>query len=361
MRSSVGEPRRQPSNPPTPERLLELVDRMVGRRVVLVADLVVDRFVTGRPTRVSREAPVLILEQVEENLVPGGGGNAAANLQSLGGHPLVVGTVGDDPSGAGLLEQFQRRAIDPRFVLVRPGRETPTKTRILGGSPATFKQQIVRLDSGRNEPMNEAESAWIRSSLERAIGASGEASPVVVLSDYGYGTPEPFTGEALRTACGSQARIVVDSRHRLDRFRKLDGATPNLEEAEALAGRSLDHDRDLLAAGRELLDHLDCEFLLITRGSRGMVLFQRAHSTLLIPIHGTEQVADVTGAGDTVIGTLSLALAAGASVVEAALLANYAGGIVVLKAGTATVSGAELKAAVQTNPRLLEDLRWPDN
>jgi rfaE bifunctional protein kinase chain/domain len=346
-----------PSRLPTARGLRQLVKSMAQRPVVMVVDLVVDRFIIGRPQRVSREAPVLILEQERDHVVPGGGGNAAANVRSLGGVPLVVGAVGDDHSGSSLLQRFADLEMRSDRILRRSEAQTPTKTRILGGGPTAFRQQIVRVDSGRSGPLSIDESAGLIGELRSALSESDEPS-ILVLSDYGYGTLDPLLGDRLRQACGNKPTILVDSRHRLASFRGFDGATPNQEEAEALADRALDRDNDLLDAGRELLKRFQCRFLLVTRGSQGMVLFQQGRPALVIPIHGTDQVADVTGAGDTVIGTLSLALASGASVVEAAVLANYAGGIVVLKAGTATLSPEELCAAIDSDTRLLQELRW---
>jgi rfaE bifunctional protein kinase chain/domain len=181
---------------------------------------------------------------------------------------------------------------------------------------------------------------------------------VAVISDYGYGAAPPELVPALRAAVGPRGVVLADSRFRLGEFRGLDGATPNQEEAEALAGVRLEDAGGALATGGERLRAgLDAAFVLVTRGSRGMSLFAR-EAAVHVPVHGTDQVADVTGAGDTVIGTFALALAAGASPLEATLLANYAGGVVVMKMGTATLSRQELEAAIRSDPRPLEELRW---
>ncbi len=330
---------------------------MTGRQVVVVADLVIDRFLIGRPRRISREAPVLILEQQEERIVPGGGANAAANIAALGGRPLVAGVVGDDDHGGRLLAVLESQGIATAGVLRKPGVQTPTKTRVLAGSPTTHPQQVVRIDSGSGSTPTEAELDGIQERLRDSV--NGRGGPVVaVLSDYGYGAVPPEWCQRLRSVLGLNAQLLVDSRYRLGEFRDLDGATPNQEEAEALAGHSLDDEAALLATGPRLLERLGVAFLLVTRGRRGMVLFQKRRPTLVIPIHGTDQVADVTGAGDTVIGALALALAAGASAVEAAILATYAGGVVVMKSGTATLGTAELRSAIERDPGLLERLRW---
>ncbi|MDQ1347003.1 MAG: Sugar kinase [Acidobacteriota bacterium] len=345
---------RPPAFVPIPEdRLHGLVDAMRGQPVLMLVDLVVDRFLSGTPKRISREAPVLILRYAGESLAPGGGANAVANVTALGGRPLPLGLVGDDDSGRDLLAALADRGISTAAILVRPGYRTPTKTRILAGFPTGIKQQVVRLDREQEVVLSSAEVEELR----RAIGRAGLAR-AAVLSDYGYGSVTPDLLPEVRKAVGKEGAIIVDSRFRLGDFAGLDGATPNEEEAETLLGRPLDDasGSDILA-GCELRDRLGARFLLITRGSRGMSLFTRdgaAH----VPVHGTDQVADVTGAGDTVIGTFALALAAGGTPLEAMALANYAGGVVVMKMGTATVSGEELQAAISADPRPRLEMTW---
>jgi rfaE bifunctional protein kinase chain/domain len=180
---------------------------------------------------------------------------------------------------------------------------------------------------------------------------------VAILSDYGYGSVVPGMLPLLRSALGADATILCDSRYRLGSFQGLDGATPNQEEAETLLGSGLDAPDGLETGGRTLRERLGARFLLITQGSRGMSLFEDGRSAHL-PVHGTDQVADVTGAGDTVIGTFALALAAGATPLEAALLADYAGGVVVMKMGTATLTRDELRHAVESDARPREEIRW---
>jgi rfaE bifunctional protein kinase chain/domain len=355
---------------PTAERLLDLIGRMAGRPVVVLADLVVDRFVSGVPKRISREAPVLILRHESERAAPGGGANAVANIAALGGRPLPLGVVGDDASGRELVADLGARGIPTRGIRVRPGYRTPTKTRILGGAKGTIKQQIVRLDVEESLTLDEADRAHFRALLAEAGAGSGPGVAAAVLSDYGYGTVETAMVAELRRALPA-ALLVCDSRFRLAELRGVDAATPNEEEAETLhggelepggspAGRPAAPSPDLHRAGSELLARLGLRFLLVTRGSRGMALFLPGRSAHL-PVHGSAQVADVTGAGDTVIGAFALALAAGGSPLEAAALADYAGGVVVMKTGTATASREELEAAVASDPAPLEELRWVES
>ncbi len=333
---------------------MELISAMAGQPVLMVVDLVADRFVTGSPKRISREAPVLILRFESEVLTPGGGANAVANVAALGGRPLALGVVGDDESGRGLVSELWHRGITTEGIVVRAGHRTPTKTRILGGGKHSIKQQIVRYDV--EQPL--ALTAADRQRFETQLGRWAGAARVAVLSDYGYGAVEPGFLPAVRRSLQPGGAVLCDSRFRLAEFRGLDGASPNEEEAEALLGEALDDDDGRLErGGHGLRARLGARFLLVTRGSRGMSLFNEG-STAHLPVHGTDQVADVTGAGDTVIGAFALALAAGASPLEATLLANYAGGIVVMKMGTATLTRGELEAAVRLDPRPLRELRW---
>ncbi|HKH45316.1 MAG TPA: PfkB family carbohydrate kinase [Thermoanaerobaculia bacterium] len=347
-----------PSRPtlPTADRLLALVDSMAGQPVAMLVDLVADLFITGTPKRISREAPVLILSYQGEALIPGGGANAVANVAALGGRPLPLGVVGEDETGHKLLAELSGRGVETSGIQVRAGYRTPTKVRILGGGKHSIKQQIVRYDIEDTLSLSGDERERFATTLERWRTAG--PVPVAILSDYGYGAVEPDLLPRLRAALGPETVVVCDSRFRLGAFVGLDGATPNEEEAEALFGRTFDDDPERLeAGGRELLEKLGARFLLITRGSRGMSLFSEEGSVHL-PVHGTDQVADVTGAGDTVIGTFALALAAGATPLESALLANYAGGVVVMKMGTATLTPDELRRAIERDPRPREEMRW---
>ncbi|HSM13890.1 MAG TPA: PfkB family carbohydrate kinase [Thermoanaerobaculia bacterium] len=341
------------AQPPTRARLLELVDDFADRRVLLLVDLVADRFVVGSPKRISREAPVLILRWSGETLAPGGGANAAANVRALGGRPLPVGWVGDDDSGRALVEALAGAGIETGGILVRSGWTTPTKTRLLAGFPTGIKQQVVRIDREEAAIVGAGERAELASAIRR-LGAEAR---VAILSDYGYGSVPPELLPEVRAALGAGSTVLVDSRYRLGDFHGADGATPNEEEAEALHGGPLDLGGGIDRAGAALRDRLGAAFLLITRGNLGMALFE-PDGAVHVPVHGSDQVADVTGAGDTVIGTFALALAAGGTPLEAALLANYAGGVVVQKLGTATLDRDELRAAIASDERPLEELRW---
>jgi rfaE bifunctional protein kinase chain/domain len=325
-------------------RLLSLIRAFRGRRVLVLADLVADEFITGRVERVSREAPVLILAYDHTDLRLGGGANAAHNIRTLGGAPLPLGVLGKDGHGERLRALLRGRGIDARRVFVERGYATPVKTRILGGGVHQAKQQVVRIDKATR-----LESAKARRRVAKALRGYRGPLDAVLVSDYGFGllTPE-LVRAAIAFARRRRVPVTVDSRFGLLAFRGMTAVTPNEPEVEAALGISIGHDvRRLEQAGRELLRRLRTQAVLITRGGDGMALFERGRPPLHIPVFGSDQVADVTGAGDTVIATFTLALAAGATPAEASRLANLAGGGVVMKQGTATLSGAELAAAVR--------------
>jgi D-glycero-beta-D-manno-heptose-7-phosphate kinase len=324
-------------------RLLDLIAAARGQRVVVLGDLIADEFVSGRISRVSREAPVLILEYDKTEIVPGGAGNAAHNVATLGGAVTLVALAGRDEPGRRVLASFPPR-VDRRAIVRPAGYHTPVKTRILAGGVHSAKQQVVRVDRFTREPMTEA---W-RAQWMRAARAALRQADAVLVSDYGSGLVSPQVVTALVAPLAArQVPVLVDSRYDLMRYRGLTACTPNESEVEhALDVTIGDAPRALERAGRAILKKTRMDAVLVTRGSRGMALFEHGTPTTHIPIYGSDEIADVTGAGDTVMATLTLALAAGASMADAARLANYAGGLVVMKRGTATVSARELANAV---------------
>ena len=327
------------------ERLEQLVRSFRGRRLLVLADLVADEFVYGRVERISREAPVLILRHDTTDVRLGGGANAVHNIRTLGARPLPFGLLGADAHGKRLRALLREKGITTGGVLNAPGYGTPVKARILAGRAHSTKQQIVRLD--RYAPIAAASAA--RRSLERKLRAFRGRVDGVLVSDYGCGLLDAaLVRAAVAFARARRIPVTVDSRFALLRFRGMTAVTPNEPEVEEALGVTIGHDRRKLeAAGRQLLERLACRAVLVTRGSDGMALFESGRPPLHIPVFGSDQVADVTGAGDTVIATFTLALASGASPEEAARLANFAGGIVVMKHATATVSADELVAAVR--------------
>ena len=326
-------------------QLLGLVDALRGRAVAVIGDVVADEFVYGRVARVSREAPVLILEYDSTDVVPGGGGNAANNVAALGGRAPLVSIIGRDDPGRRLIGALHRR-VDPRGVVRVVGRETIVKTRILAGGIHSAKQQVVRIDRGVGQPIDKK----TRTAFERAAQRAITTADAVLVSDYGSGLVTPALVTMLQSELrhgGRPIPILVDTRYQLLEYRGLTASTPNESEVEQALGIKINDNAAVLErAGREILSRTGMQAVLVTRGSRGMALFVRNAQTLHIPIFGSDEIADVTGAGDTVMATMALALAAGATFEQAARLANYAGGLVVMKRGTATVSADELRAAV---------------
>jgi D-glycero-beta-D-manno-heptose-7-phosphate kinase len=329
-----------------PPRLVNIVDRFPRVRVAVFGDLIVDEFIYGEIARVSREAPVLILNYDSTEIVPGGSGNAANNVAALGGQCAVTSIAGRDDTGDRLLDALKER-VDTRNIIRPRAYRTPTKTRILAGGVHSAKQQVVRIDRAARQDT----TAIDREALARKLIKTAARCDALLVSDYGGGIVAPAAvrqaQQALRRTGRQQPPVVVDSRYSLLSFRGMTACTPNESEVEQLFDiRIGENTRVLERAGRELLKRTRSSAVLITRGSRGMALFEADQPTIHIPIFGSDQIADVTGAGDTVIATLTLAIAAGASFLEAAHLANYAGGIVVMKRGTATVSGDELRQAI---------------
>jgi len=327
-------------------RYAALIARFARTKLVVAGDLLADEFIYGRVERVSREAPVLILQYDATEIVPGGAGNAASNAAALGASVTVVGVVGQDDSGRRLLAALPRGAR-ARSVVRAHGYVTPVKTRILAGGVHSAKQQVVRIDrTGR------AAGPAIGKRIETALTRAMVDADAVIVSDYGGGSMTPARWERARRKTGRKKIIsLVDSRYALGEFTGMTACTPNESEVEALLGIRLGEDASALEhAGRTLLARLQCQAVLITRGSRGMALFEPDVATRHIPIHGSDEIADVTGAGDTVIATMTLAMATGATAYEAAQLANVAGGIVVMKRGTATVSADEIRETIEWRP-----------
>lgn len=306
----------------------------------MVGDVIADEFVYGHPARVSREAPVLIIEHESTAVLPGGAGNAAGNAGALGGEVRLVGLVG--PRDRELMDRLQER-MDTSRVLRPKGYRAPVKTRILAGGTHTARQQIVRVDRAAS-----GDSAGAAAEFGRAALDALDDCDAVLVSDYGSGLVTPGLFARLRERLAESGGrppipMLVDSRHNLADFRGCTACTPNEAEAEQVLGGPIGDDPVRLErAGRELLGRTEAGGVVLTRGSRGMAVFVPGRATDHIGIFGSDEVADVTGAGDTVIATLTLALAAGAVLHEAARLANYAGGLVVMKRGTATVTAGEL-------------------
>jgi rfaE bifunctional protein kinase chain/domain len=335
-------------HPKEADRLKKIVETFPKVTITVLGDLVADEFVFGEISRVSREAPVLILKHRERTVLPGGGANAVNNLADLGVNVFPVGVVGDDEAGRLLIKYFRRKRIAVSGILKDRSYTTVTKTRILAGMTHTARQQVVRVDHEPEAPPNH----HLTRELYLATREYVHASDALLISDYGYGAATPAILDTLRNKGKLGAvPVILDSRHRLLQYSGVTAATPNEPEIEDALGIRIGQNWEkLLSAGEQVMERMQLQSLVITRGRDGMVAFNHRHKPVDIPIFGSDQVTDVTGAGDTVIAAFSAALAAGGSTEEAAQLANYAGGLVVMKRGTATISQDELLHALDQAP-----------
>ena len=328
--------------------LADYVEQFSSKTIAFFGDFVADQFEFGEISRVSREAPVLILRHRETQLVPGGGANATNNLADLGAKVLPVTVVGDDPNGRGLIDYFRAKKVDVSRILQLSEWTTPTKTRFLAGWPHTVGQQVLRVDREPQPPLPENARKKIRQFLLNAI----KNADALAISDYGFGVATP---EAAREISAPQKQkrplpITLDARYNLHAYARarITAATPNEAELEAQHHTTIGASHDELSrAATATLRQMKLQSLLVTRGRHGIALFESPNRLTHIPVHGSDQAIDVTGAGDTVLAAYTLALACQASPLEAAHIANIAGGLVVMKRGTATVTRDELLAAIQ--------------
>jgi rfaE bifunctional protein kinase chain/domain len=321
-------------------RLGEILERTRGKRIVVAGDILADEYVYGETARVSREAPVLILRRLGSRVIPGGAGNAVLNVRALGGVAIPVAVLGEGEMAERLRGAFQERGIDADTVVVDADARTVRKTRIMGGGPHGQKQQVLRLDDEDSLPLTEKIEHALIERLVRAIdGADG-----VLLSDYGYGTLTPrVRAEAIEHAKRRGIPIAADSRYELLEYRGVTWATPNESEAADAVRRLSRGPLSLVEVAERLRKELAAEFVLVTCGQDGMVVVEKSGASHEIPIWGSAEAADVTGAGDTVAAAVLLAVAAGASPLEAASLATVAAGIVVQKHGAATTTPEEIE------------------
>jgi len=329
------------------QRLGQIVRQFESKRVMVLGDFVADDYILGRTSRISREAPVLILEYASRQIVLGGAGNATNNLAALGATVLPVGIVGDDDSGREIIRHLNQSGIDTSLLLVDPGRATSTKTRIMAGGrhQHTAQQQVVRIDRSQSGPVSEEHQRKFLNALDERL----DQVDALIVSDYDYGVLSPRVIEKVNQIAKRGGRIItVDSRFRMLSFHGVTAVTPNEPEVEeALGVHFVDEEQAVREAAERILERVNSKAVLITRGSRGIALLEAGHKAEFIPVFGTDEIADVTGAGDTVIAVFTLALTGGASFSEAANLANIAGGIVVMKSGTATVAPDEMETALQ--------------
>lgn len=326
--------------------LAECVEKFSGKTIVLLGDFVADEFRYGDISRVSREAPVLILKHRETQVVPGGGANAANNLASLGAKVLPITVVGDDAAGDALFQYFRQKGVSTSGILRAKGRATPTKSRFLAGWAHTVAQQVLRFDYEPQAPLPDV----AHKKIQQKLSASLRHADALAISDYGFGVATPELIHDVTRKLRKPMPITLDARYHLHGYAKsgVTSATPNEAELEAEQHTTIGSDAaELARAGRATLSSMKLQALLVTRGRHGMALFEAGERLTHIPVHGSDQALDVTGAGDTVLAAYTLSLACGASSLEAAQIANIAGGLVVMKRGTATVSRQELLDAIR--------------
>lgn len=334
------------------ERLLGLIRQFAGLRVLVVGDMVCDEYIVGTPLRISREAPVLILGQRAQYTVPGGATNPGVNARTLGAEVFLAGVIGDDAAGERLRGRLHENGIHMDGLFTEPHRPTSTKTRILAGDTQLVQQQIVRVDLIDASELGDTCKGRIINYLHQTL----PHVDALILSDYETGVINPdIIAAALPLARAHGTTVTVDSHGDLTRFKGVTALTPNQPEAEAMLGRRIHSREELEEAGRELLRRTQARGLLITRGGEGMSLFEHDRPPVHLPASNRTEVADPTGAGDTVAATFTLALAAGAAMADAALLSNIAAGLVVRRVGCATNTPEELSAAVRAQLEAHDD------
>lgn len=325
------------------QRLVELVGKFKGRKLLIVGDAIADRFLYGSISRVSREAPVFILKHEQTQTVPGGGANCAVNLAALGADVTLIAVVGNDEAGTELQSKLELAGVKLNNLIRSDKVQTTTKVRILAGQTHSNRQQVIRIDY-EGDALSDPE---LHAQISQRISSELSSADAVVVSDYNYGVVSDATISQLRQFKEDHRRpVLVDSRFRLAKFAGLTAATPNEDEVEQLSGKTISSVETLESVGTELKADLAFDALLVTRGAQGMTLWANKDGPQNIPAVGARQAVDVTGAGDTVIATFALALASGSSYLEAACLANHAGGLVVMKRGTASVTPAELEQSI---------------
>ena len=322
----------------------QILQNLKQAKVMVIGDMIADQFVSRIPTRISREAPVLILEHEETKILAGGAANTIANLVDMGVKAYAVGVVGNDATGKGLRSLLEDKGVCTEGLIVHPERPTITKTRVWAGEPGSIKQQVVRIDQGIKTEIEPGIAEQLLVYVRETIGEID----AVLFSDYGYGLFPATLAKALVDEANRRGIVsAADSRYDLPRFSGATVATPNKPESEALTGRRLVTDRDAEMIAQSLQRQLQLQAAVVTRGEDGMTIAQSDDLVYHIPAFNRSEVYDVTGAGDTVIAGLTAGLAAGASIREAALLANIAASIVIRRIGTVTVKFDELQRAVE--------------
>ena len=317
-----------------------LTNKLKNINILIIGDMVADVYLKGNISRVSREAPVLVLEHAGEKVVPGGAANVVHNVATLGGQAFAVGLIGNDKAGSGLRAILNDKNVETTGLIVEENRPTITKTRIIAGGSATVSQQIVRIDQEMKSPILSQTEKNLINILKQVI----DKIDAVVLSDYGSGMLSDKIRSFIIESCQEKnIKTIVDSRYDILKFEGVSFVKQNEAEAAKAVGFELTSEDAVVTAGKILLEKLQAEGIIISRGEQGMSLIQDNGEIHHIPVVDKSEVFDVSGAGDTAVAAFILAIASGAKPVEATKIANFAAGIAVRKLGTATVSNKELQ------------------
>ncbi len=325
-------------------RFSDILNAMRGKRILILGDMIADVYLTGKISRISREAPVLVLEHQDERVVPGGASNVVHNVATLGGVAVAVGVVGEDKAAKGLREMLSGKGVEVSGLVADVSRPTTAKTRVIAGGRATVSQQIVRIDKEDRSPLSEKIFTRLRDFALAAVSRADGA----VLSDYGGSVLSDALAAEVISMCQKRGvPTIVDSRYSIRRFVGVDYVKQNDAELSDAMGEELADEASLRAAGERLRTELSAKGVLVTRGEKGMTLCLEDGCAVDVPVLDKSEVFDVSGAGDTCVAAFILAIAAGSSPEDAARLANVASGIAVRKMGTATVSMEELQTAAE--------------
>jgi len=319
------------------KRAQTLIEKFRRARILVIGDLIMDHFIWGKVRRISPEAPVPVVEVTSESIMLGGSANVVNNIHSLGGKSFVTGVIGNDADGRKLTAVLKEKGIPTEGLIADHKRPTTVKTRIIA-----HNQQVVRFDREKRDKIDPEATSKVIKYIKRAV----KGADIVIVSDYAKGLITQYLMDEMNSLCLTLGKpVAVDPKvEHFDYYKRVTIVTPNNLEASQASGVEIDSEEALHRAGEVLFGRLGCQALLVTRGEQGMSLFEPNSETHIPTV--AQEVFDVSGAGDTVISTLALALAAGASFREAAVLANFAAGVVVGKIGTATVTPEELYSAV---------------
>lgn len=327
------------------QKLVSYIKKLAEPKVLVIGDMALDEMIYGDAERISREAPVLILQHTYTKLILGGASNAAHNVSTLNGRKVsVVGVIGDDYQAGQLLETFENAGINTEHLIKDSARKTTTKTRISGSITTSITQQIVRVDRQTNAPVSRETEEKVLAEIEKAI----PKHDAIILSDYHIGTlTDKIIKRAIELANIYDKVIVVDAQKDLGKYKDVTSMTPNLPDTQKSVGFELDTEEALQKAGDKLLYKTFAKAILITCGADGMFVAEPDKKYTKIPVFNKSEVFDVTGAGDTVTAVYTLALAAGAEPAYAAIIGNIAASIVVRQYGCATTTVDELLSAVE--------------